>query len=331
MTYQYRVRDPMGNTHTGSIEAASVEDATQQLRRDGFQVLELDEDDGDDGLFPRRISSSDLIYVTSQLAIMVDTGITLSTALGGIVEQETNPTLRRVLKDLKEAVEGGPGLLRRPGPLPEPLRQDLRLAGQGQRGHRHAGPDARPHRRLPAQGTGDPQQGPRRDGLSHGDDGPGHRRDDLPADLHPAEVHAAVQVEGDATAEADADDDGALRRHAALLVSLARRRRGGRGRAFSTAGAPQTGRQDPRLAEDQRPDRRPHVPQGDHQPQHPHAGHHAGQRRAGDGGHPAGRAPSRRTTTTSSSGRKSSTRSPAANASAKSSRATRSSPGCWCR
>jgi type IV pilus assembly protein PilC len=106
MTYQYRVRDPMGNTHTGSVEATSVEDATQQLRRDGFQVLELDEA-GDDSLFPSRISKNDLIYVTSQLAIMVDTGITLSTALSGIVEQEPNLTLRRVLKTLKEEVEGG--------------------------------------------------------------------------------------------------------------------------------------------------------------------------------------------------------------------------------
>jgi type IV pilus assembly protein PilC len=106
MSYQYRVRDTIGNTHTGTVEAASVEEATQQLRRDGFQVLELDEAN-DDGLFPRRISKSDLIYVTSQLAIMVDTGITLSTALGGIVEQETNPTLRHILKDLKDAVEGG--------------------------------------------------------------------------------------------------------------------------------------------------------------------------------------------------------------------------------
>ena len=106
MTYQYRVRDSMGNTHTGNIEAASVEEATQQLRRDGFQVLDLDES-GNESLFPRGISRSDLIYVTSQLAIMVDTGITLSTALGGIVEQEPNPTLRRVLTDLKEDVEGG--------------------------------------------------------------------------------------------------------------------------------------------------------------------------------------------------------------------------------
>jgi type IV pilus assembly protein PilC len=107
MTYQYRVRDSVANVHSGQIEAASVEEARTKLRRDGFHVLELDEADEDEGLFPKRISRNDLIYVTSQLAIMVDTGITLSTALGGIVEQETNPALRRVLNDLKESVEGG--------------------------------------------------------------------------------------------------------------------------------------------------------------------------------------------------------------------------------
>jgi type IV pilus assembly protein PilC len=106
MNYQYRVRDPIGNTHTGSVDAASVEEATQQLRRDGFQILEIDEG-SDEGLFPRHISKNDLIYITSQLAIMVDTGITLSTALAGIVDQEPNPTLRKILKDLKESVEGG--------------------------------------------------------------------------------------------------------------------------------------------------------------------------------------------------------------------------------
>jgi type IV pilus assembly protein PilC len=38
---------------------------------------------------------------------MVDTGITLSAALAGIVEQEENPTLRNMLRDLKESVESG--------------------------------------------------------------------------------------------------------------------------------------------------------------------------------------------------------------------------------
>ena len=106
MTFQYRVRDPLGNTHDGTLQAVSLEDATQQLRRDGFQVLQIEPED-ESGLFPRRISKLDLIYVTSQLAIMVDTGITLSSALDGIVAQEANPTLRKVLAELKDAVEGG--------------------------------------------------------------------------------------------------------------------------------------------------------------------------------------------------------------------------------
>ena len=44
---------------------------------------------------------------TAQLAIMVDTGITLSAALSGIADTEDNPTFRAPLCDLKNRVEGG--------------------------------------------------------------------------------------------------------------------------------------------------------------------------------------------------------------------------------
>jgi type IV pilus assembly protein PilC len=107
MTFQYRVRDPLGNTHDGNLEAPSLEDARQQLRRDGFQVLEIEEADSAGGLFPKRVSKNEIIYVTAQLAIMVDTGITLSAALAGILEQEPNPTLRKILVELRDAVEAG--------------------------------------------------------------------------------------------------------------------------------------------------------------------------------------------------------------------------------
>jgi len=108
MEYRYRVRDPLGKVHEGTIEAASLEDASQQLRRDGFRVLQLDEAETEGlALFGPRVSKRDIIYVTSQLAVMVDTGITLSSALGSIIEQETNPGLRKVLSDIQAAVEAG--------------------------------------------------------------------------------------------------------------------------------------------------------------------------------------------------------------------------------
>jgi len=106
-TFQYRVRDPLGNLHQGHLDAASAADATQQLRRDGFQVLDVDEADDDSGIFARRVRKSEVVYTTNQLAVMVDTGITLSAALDNIIQQETNPTLKGVLKDLMNAVQEG--------------------------------------------------------------------------------------------------------------------------------------------------------------------------------------------------------------------------------
>ncbi len=106
MPFQYRVLDPGGNVHEGTSDAPSLEAATQELRNEGFQVLSIEEADAG-GLFPKRVRKSDLIYVTNQLAIMVDTGITLSAALAGILQQETNPTLKKVLQDLKQSVENG--------------------------------------------------------------------------------------------------------------------------------------------------------------------------------------------------------------------------------
>jgi len=108
MTFAYTVRDPLGHTHNGSIEAATAEEATQQLRRDGLLVIELDEEDVAGFAFLQKgVSRNDIIYMTSQLAIMVETGITVAAALGTIAEQEKNPTMANLLADLRDDVEGG--------------------------------------------------------------------------------------------------------------------------------------------------------------------------------------------------------------------------------
>jgi type IV pilus assembly protein PilC len=107
MKFQYQARDPLGRVHDGTIDAATPDEATQLLRRDGFQILSLDESSSGDSLFPRRITRREILYMTSQLAVMVDTGITLSAALDGISEQEENPSLQKLLYDLKSRVEAG--------------------------------------------------------------------------------------------------------------------------------------------------------------------------------------------------------------------------------
>jgi len=107
LTFEYRVRDALGAEHEGTIDAVNREDAVQRLRRDGLQIIDIDEDTGGLSLMAPAIRRTDVIYLTNQLAIMVDTGITLSTALQGILEQEKNSTLRRMLIDMRNTVEGG--------------------------------------------------------------------------------------------------------------------------------------------------------------------------------------------------------------------------------
>lgn len=113
MNYRFRARDTRGLVQQGIVEAENADEAAQLLRRDGFSVLKLEEaDEADDaiGILARRVRREEVIYATGQLALMIDTGITLSTALEGMIDQEENPTLRRVLRDIKSGVESGDDL-----------------------------------------------------------------------------------------------------------------------------------------------------------------------------------------------------------------------------
>lgn len=107
LTFQYRARDALGNTHHGTLEAESADEASSQLRRDGFAVQELEEVEAADFSVLSRVSRAEIMYVTSQLALMIDTGIPLSTALQGAIDQETNIKLRDILVALRNSVEAG--------------------------------------------------------------------------------------------------------------------------------------------------------------------------------------------------------------------------------
>src|SRR5437870_3122394 len=107
LTFAYQAHDPLGELVEGTVEVASREEALARLKREGLNVLELEEESAGFDLMPSRIRRADVIFATNQLAVMVDTGITLSQALATIAEQETNPALRLMLLDLKHSVEAG--------------------------------------------------------------------------------------------------------------------------------------------------------------------------------------------------------------------------------
>ena len=42
MSFAYKCRDPLGNTVQGSLDAETRDEAVARLKRDGFQVIDLD-------------------------------------------------------------------------------------------------------------------------------------------------------------------------------------------------------------------------------------------------------------------------------------------------
>ncbi len=107
MTFAYQASDPLGEVVEGTLEVGTREEAISRLKREGLNVLELEEQGASFDLMPRGVRQSEVIFMTNQLAVMVDTGITLSQALGSIAEQEANPALKKMLLDLKSSVEAG--------------------------------------------------------------------------------------------------------------------------------------------------------------------------------------------------------------------------------
>lgn len=59
------------------------------------------------GLEKIRVKSADLILFTTQLAVMLDSGVILSDALDAIGEQAGDPRFKAVILDLSERVKGG--------------------------------------------------------------------------------------------------------------------------------------------------------------------------------------------------------------------------------
>src|SRR3954471_20526439 len=118
-TYVYTARDGNGNASNGTVTANSVTEVTQVLRREGKYPtkIELGEDlgttSGSGGSVGRqgiKIPRADVIQLSNQLAIMVETGVTLSEALECISNQTEKPKVRALLDDVVRIVHSGTDL-----------------------------------------------------------------------------------------------------------------------------------------------------------------------------------------------------------------------------
>ncbi len=115
MQFTYTARNSNGQNHSGELVAESRDEAVNKLRQEGLFLLSLEESEdrpkeGFSSSIKKRVSRKEIIYFTNQLAIMVDAGVPVATALEGISKQLENPTLAEILGHIQKNVEAGSDL-----------------------------------------------------------------------------------------------------------------------------------------------------------------------------------------------------------------------------
>jgi len=106
----YQVRDEFGNIDSGVVSANSLSEAAETVRAGGKVILSIRPESGTGGgIFPanKRIKRDQVIYLTTQLAVMVDTGVPLTEALDVIAEQTDHSGLKALLTDVAGRVKSG--------------------------------------------------------------------------------------------------------------------------------------------------------------------------------------------------------------------------------
>ncbi len=126
--YEYKALDKKGKSCKGQIDAASESKARDKLRLSGKypvsirQNLKQKKSKGQaflGGTFFERIKSDEIHIITRQLATLLGAGIPLINALASIIEQSSNPALKRTLADIRDSVNEGSTLTNALSPYPK--------------------------------------------------------------------------------------------------------------------------------------------------------------------------------------------------------------------
>ena len=113
-TFGYVVKDKVGKTHSGTLEVASRNVLIEQLWKQEFVVLSIEErQQGKPSMLKigqPRVRSDQLVIFSRQLATMVDSGIPITPALDVLADQMDDRNFRQVLKKIRDDIEAGSSL-----------------------------------------------------------------------------------------------------------------------------------------------------------------------------------------------------------------------------
>ncbi len=110
-TFRYRARSEYGEPITGTLTAKSREAASTRLAEQGLYVIDLEMSAHESaGVKSPGATRSQIAWQMSQLATMLESGMSLSESLGCLADQAKQPRLKALLEDVHRAVCEGQSL-----------------------------------------------------------------------------------------------------------------------------------------------------------------------------------------------------------------------------
>ena len=115
--FSYKATDSQGNFVEGDLDAPDYRIAVEQIRKLKYFPIQVQEGKARKSLsgnfdiplpdFFNRVSPTELMSLTHQLATLVDSGLTLDTSLGNLVKLADGEKAREVLADIHKRVHSG--------------------------------------------------------------------------------------------------------------------------------------------------------------------------------------------------------------------------------
>ena len=113
-SYRYKARDKAGNAALATVEASSRSELTALLRKQGLQVVTIEEAKGLPVLldqlvlrFRKRTNPQEVVSFTRQMALLVRSGIPLVDAIESLAEQSFSSAFKEILRTLGQDLRHG--------------------------------------------------------------------------------------------------------------------------------------------------------------------------------------------------------------------------------
>ena len=128
--FRYRVRDRMGKSIGGTIDAPTLQIAGERLYHLGYLPITVEEERSTDSfdiakiwLRFQKVKLEELIFFSQQLSTLYKAGLPLLTGLGSLAEQTENKKLKPILEAVRRQIEGGSTLFEAMSRYPEVFPQ----------------------------------------------------------------------------------------------------------------------------------------------------------------------------------------------------------------